>query len=77
MLMDQDAKCYLSGLPLTEETMQLDHIIPTSRDGHPTDARNGAWTHSALNKMKGTMSTEDFIAFCRLVAEHNPVNSMP
>lgn len=68
MLGDQSFKCYLTGVNLTPETAALDHIIPVSKGGHPTDARNGGFLHSVVNKMKGSMDLDEFMQWCGRVA---------
>ncbi len=48
-------------MKLTNETAALDHIIPISKGGHPTDARNGQFVHEVVNKMKGTLELEELL----------------
>lgn len=70
ILEDQNFKCALTGAQLTPDTTSLDHIIPVSRDGHPTDARNGQFLHREVNRMKGTLEMGEFIEWCRLIVKH-------
>jgi hypothetical protein len=72
ILVAQGYRCYLTGLELTPETAALDHIIPVSKGGHPTDARNGGFIHDAVNKMKGSMDLDEFMAWCRRISEAHP-----
>jgi hypothetical protein len=69
MLADQDSKCYLTGVELAPETAALDHVIPVSKGGHPTDARNGGFMHAVVNKMKGSMDLDEFMQWCACVSE--------
>lgn len=71
ILEDQGYKCYLTGLELTPDTSTLDHIIPVSKGGHPTDARNGGFLHATVNKMKGSMSVDEFVEWCTRVSIHS------
>ncbi len=75
----QNGKCALSGVQLTfsksynrelaysertETTASLDRI--DSSIGYVVG--NLQWVHKHINLMKGSLSTEDFIKYCRLVA---------
>lgn len=71
----QDRKCALSGLPISfgrvgkskENTASLDRINPAF--GYTKD--NVQWVKKEINYMKHTLSQEEFINFCRLVADRN------
>lgn len=52
---------------MTPDTAALDHVIPVSQGGHPTDARNGGFLHEVVNKMKGSMELAEFVDWCRKV----------
>jgi 5-methylcytosine-specific restriction endonuclease McrA len=67
----QGYKCALSGKRLTPEIAVLDHKIPLSRGG-TNDASNLQWLDSEVNKAKGTMDCQEFIAMCKLVARQAP-----
>lgn len=69
ILEDQEYLCYLTGVNLTPETAELDHIIPISKGGHPIDARNVGFLDTVVNKMKGSMELSEFIQWCKMIAE--------
>lgn len=66
LLRKQRFKCALTGNELTPEESQLDHVIPRSKGG--SDAKdNLQWLTSKVNRMKGTLSNEEFIEICGTV----------
>ena len=60
-------RCALSGVRLKKDTMSLDHVVPVSNGGSD-DASNIQFVHRVVNQMKGTMSQEEFIEWCKRVA---------
>lgn len=66
---DQNYRCALSGVPITPESAQLDHVVPLA-DGGDNTIENLQWLHEDVNSAKGTMSQERFIEMCRLVAQY-------
>lgn len=48
----------------------LDHITPVSKGGTDT-VDNLAIVLSSVNSAKGTMTLEEFVAMCRMVATHH------
>ncbi len=70
----QERKCALSGLPIgfgTERrrnTASLDRI--DSSKGYTED--NVQWVHKTINIMKQASSDDEFIRFCKAVANHHP-----
>jgi hypothetical protein len=71
LLVKQDFKCSLSGLPIYIEgnggTASLDRV--DSSKGY--EMGNVQWTHKHVNFMKYTHTQEYFIALCKKVATHN------
>jgi hypothetical protein len=74
----QNRLCSLSGLPIVffadsnkryEQTASVDRI--DSNKGYIKG--NIQIVNKVINQMKSYMSDEEFIAFCNLVAERNPV----
>lgn len=62
----QRFRCALSGWPLTPQTAALDHIVAVTRGGqHQID--NVQVLHRDVNRAKGTMTNEEFIALCGAV----------
>jgi len=66
----QQYRCALSGMKLTKEEAELDHIVPVS-EGGTNDINNLQWLHYSVNRMKGTMSQDEFLLICRRVTEWN------
>lgn len=65
----QEYRCALSGMPLTPDIASLDHIVPVSKGGKH-EVGNVAWVHEEINRMKGTLSKDEFLAMCLKVVEH-------
>lgn len=64
----QGRKCALSGVSIENPAdLQGDHIIPVACGGKSV-MPNIQLVHSVINRMKGTMSQDEFINWCRLVA---------
>jgi len=62
----QGFRCALTGLPLTPATASLDHVQPLSQGGMH-EIENCQVVRSDINRAKGTMNNEQFIAMCRAV----------
>lgn len=69
ILNEQNNNCKLSNLPISIEnnTASLDRI--NSKLGYVED--NVQWVHKWINVMKLDFTQEEFIQFCKAVAEHN------
>lgn len=67
LLQMQGYKCALSGIRLTPKNAELDHKIPLSRGG-ANDLANLQWLSKEVNRAKGTMDNDEFIAMCKRVA---------
>lgn len=67
----QGQRCALSGLPLVVnadgDNMAIDHRVSIEAGGGH-DISNLQWLRKDVNRMKGTMSEQDFIAICHHVA---------
>lgn len=68
LVKQQGYRCALSNLVLKPENAALDHIVPISRGGWHSLA-NLQWVDARINRMKGQMHQEEFIALCRSVAQ--------
>lgn len=69
-LQEQEFRCSLTGIKLTPDVAQVDHIIPVSCGG--SDAiDNLQWVHSTVNKMKSTLTQTEFLDICRKVTVWN------
>lgn len=64
----QGYKCALSGVRLEPKSSELDHKIPLSRGG-TNKLGNLQWLERNVNRAKGSMDNEEFIAMCKQVAK--------
>ena len=63
----QGYRCALSGVRLEPRNAELDHKIPLARGG-TNDLSNLQWLDRNVNRAKGAMDNEEFIAMCKQVA---------
>lgn len=69
LIEEQEYKCALSGVELTPKDAALDHKMPLARGGsHTID--NAQVLHADVNRAKGSLTNDEFIAMCRRVALH-------
>jgi hypothetical protein len=68
LIKSQEYRCALSGEKLTPNTAELDHIKPRSKGGSD-ELQNLQWLDRRINRMKGQMKNDEFIAVCRRVVE--------
>jgi 5-methylcytosine-specific restriction endonuclease McrA len=62
----QDYRCALTGRTLKPGTMSLDHVLPLSQGGaHAIE--NVQVLEKEVNRAKGVLTNEQFIALCRAV----------
>jgi hypothetical protein len=66
-LSENGFKCELTGVRLTLETFAIDHVVPLSKGG-TNDFENLQIVHATVNKMKGTLSQDEFITWCKRIA---------
>ena len=66
----QEYRCQLSGVLLKPSTASLDHKVPVSSGGSD-ELENLQWVSTEVNRAKGSMSQESFIAMCKRVASWN------
>ena len=67
----QGYKCALTGVRLEPKSAELDHKVPLSRGG-TNDLANLQWLSREVNRAKGTMDSDEFIALCKRVAKGYP-----
>jgi 5-methylcytosine-specific restriction endonuclease McrA len=67
LLERQRFRCALTGRLLTPQTAALDHIVPI-RCGGGHVIENTQVLHKDVNRAKGSLTNEEFIALCREVA---------
>ena len=68
LLQLQQFRCALTGVRLTPEIARCDHVVPVS-DGGTNRRENLQWVTEDVNKAKGVMSQDAFIAMCIQVAD--------
>ena len=66
---NQNHCCPLTGDLLTPENCAMDHIVPLCRGGSHTK-ENAQLVTTAVNKAKGGLLEDEFIALCRKVVNH-------
>jgi 5-methylcytosine-specific restriction endonuclease McrA len=74
LISDQNYRCALTRVELTPETAELDHVIPVAQGGSHS-IENLQVLHKTVNRMKGTMSNDEFVEWCDLVSRasvHKP-----
>lgn len=72
LVVSQNGKCSITGLPLDPTEANADHIIPLSRkELNPPKGRQNIWlVHKTVNAMKGALTYDEFVEFARLVVKH-------
>ena len=68
-LESQAFKCALTGRKLIPDTASVGHVLPLSRGG-ANSIDNVQIVDCNVNRAKGTMTTDEFIAMCREVVEY-------
>ena len=66
LLEHQHYRCALTGRWLTPQTAALDHIMPMRRGGEHV-IENTQVLHKDVNRAKGSLTSEEFLAMCREV----------
>jgi 5-methylcytosine-specific restriction endonuclease McrA len=69
LIQNQDYRCALTGRRLAPEDAALDHIVPVSRGGEHV-MENVQVLQKQVNRVKHTLTNEEFIALCREVVAH-------
>jgi hypothetical protein len=68
-LVAQDFRCYYTGATLAPGiNLSLDHRIPRSRGGSPTDIDNCVWCDRLINSFKSDLTEAEFVERCKAVA---------
>jgi hypothetical protein len=67
MIEGQGYRCAATGIELTPEVASLDHKVPRC-DGGTNDFGNLHIVHDIVNKAKGSLGWDDFVAMCHAVA---------
>jgi len=66
LLQRQEYRCAMTGRDLTPQTAALDHIVPI-RCGGKHVIENAQVLHKDVNRAKGSLTKEQFVALCREV----------
>jgi 5-methylcytosine-specific restriction endonuclease McrA len=67
LVQQQGFRCALSGQELTPASASIDHKTPLCRGGsHTID--NAQVVEAEINRMKGTLTHDEFVRLCVLVA---------
>jgi 5-methylcytosine-specific restriction endonuclease McrA len=69
LLTRQGFRCALTGRNLTPETASLDHVVPICRGG-AHHIGNTQVLERTVNRAKGTLTNDEFLALCREVCRH-------
>jgi len=69
LLILQQGRCAISGVPLEPSDVNGDHIIPISRkDISPPSNKHNLWLVSKrVNAMKGTMTYDELVEMAKLI----------
>jgi len=67
LIESQGYRCGLSGVEISPKHSSLDHKTPVV-DGGEHVISNVEWVHPVINRMKGTMTREEFIRWCNRVS---------
>ena len=70
----QGYRCALTGRELTPETAALDHVVPVRNDGEHV-IENTQVLHKEVNRAKGSLSNDEFIALCHEVVRWSGLNT--
>ena len=65
----QGFSCAMTGVELTPDDANLDHIVPIASGGEHVMS-NVQVVHKAVNQMKSTLPKAEFIDWCRKVVDH-------
>lgn len=65
----QQYRCALTGRLLTPKSASLDHVLPICRGGKH-GIGNAQVLHKQINRIKGVLTNEEFVAVCREVVEY-------
>lgn len=66
----QGFRCFFSGLQIDRQDASIDHVHPISKGGKHEE-QNIELVHAVINRMKGSLTAGEFIAWCVKVAIHS------
>jgi len=72
----QGFRCFFSGDTVDRQDASIDHVVPLSKGGKH-EVENLELVHAAVNRMKGTLTAEEFVAWCVKVAVHSGGCTLP
>jgi hypothetical protein len=65
----QRGRCYFTGIRLTRDNAQLDHLLPVSKGGSDKIS-NLCFVVEQVNQAKGGMNKKEFLAMCARVYKY-------
>jgi len=65
----QRGRCALTGMRLTRDNAELDHVIARSKGGS-NDRSNLRWLQKDVNQARRSLSDLEFISLCKSVVDH-------
>lgn len=68
----QGFRCAMTGLELSPEDANLDHIVPIAAGGEHVMG-NVQVVHKVINQMKSTLQKDEFIEWCRRVVAYSDI----
>ncbi|TGL76902.1 HNH endonuclease [Leptospira jelokensis] len=69
LLNDQNFRCFISGLELTYENVEIEHIIPLSKGGKH-ELTNLCLIDKSLKELKRFKTKEEIIKLCKIILEN-------
>ncbi|MCW7491997.1 HNH endonuclease [Leptospira sp. 2 VSF19] len=69
LLNDQNFRCFVSGIPLTYENVEIEHIIPLSKGGKH-ELVNLCFIDKSLKELKRFKTKEEIIELCKIIIEN-------
>jgi hypothetical protein len=72
LVIEQEGRCAITGLPLDPSDVNGDHIVPISRSElSPPPGKKNIWlVAKRINTMKGTMNYDELVDTARLIIAH-------
>lgn len=73
LIIAQNGRCAITGVPLDPKHVNADHINPLSRkDLSSTETKENIWlVHKKINAMKGTLSYEELIQLAKQILDNH------
>ncbi|MCW7517173.1 HNH endonuclease [Leptospira levettii] len=69
LLNDQNFRCFVSGIPLTYENVEISHILPI-HSGGKHELENLCLIDKSLKELKRYKTKAEIIEFCKVILEN-------